>query len=105
MEKTKLGIILNKISEKDVSLTRTTLESRIDVLVEDSKRRPYKIQTGSKFFNHMLTGIASRACLNFDISYQSTSTETLDHVVVEDTGLTLGRAIRELLDTRQSRGV
>lgn len=101
----KLGVTMNKISTKKVSLTRQTLESRIDVVVEDDKRRECKIQTGNKFFNHMLAGIASRACLNFDISYKPTSVESLDHVVVEDTGLTLGRAIREMLDTRRDQGV
>lgn len=105
MKKTKLGIVINKISDKTVSLTRTTLESRINVLLEDGKRRPYNIQTTNKFFNHMLAGIASRACLNFDISYTQTVAETLDHVIVEDTGLALGRAIRELLDARQEKGV
>ncbi|OGF99910.1 hypothetical protein A3D78_02245 [Candidatus Gottesmanbacteria bacterium RIFCSPHIGHO2_02_FULL_39_14] len=105
MEKTKLGIIINKISQKEVSLTRVTLESRIDVLVEDAKRRQYKIKTPSKFFNHMLTSVASRACLNFDIVYKSTSAETLDHVIVEDSGLALGRAVREMLDAKQTQGV
>lgn len=101
----KLGVTINKVSTKKVSLTRQTLESRIDAVVEDAKRRECKIQTGNKFFNHMLTGIASRACLNFDISYKSTSVEPLDHVIVEDTGLTLGRAIREMLDARRDQGV
>lgn len=105
MEKTKLGITFNRVSEKEVSLTRRTLESRIDVLVEDSKRRECKIQTGNKFFNHMLIGIASRACLNFDIAYIPTNVEPLDHMIVEDTGLALGRAIREMLDARQQVGV
>lgn len=105
MKKTSLGITINKISEKVVSLARTTLESRVDILVEDAKRRPYKIQTTNKFFNHMLTGIASRACLNFDIKYQPTNAEPLDHAIVEDTGLALGRAIRELLDARAEKGV
>lgn len=105
MSNNKLGITLNRVSPKEVSLTRVTLESRIDVVVEDSKRRVYKIQTTNKFFNHMLIGIASRTCLNFDISYKPTVIETLDHVIVEDTGLALGRAIRELLDARQAQGV
>lgn len=105
MEKTKLGIILNKVSEQVVSLTRMTLESKIEVLIEEGKRRDYKIQTGNRFFNHMLIGIASRACLNVDISYQPTSAEPLDHAMVEDTGLAFGRAIREMIDARQAKGV
>ncbi len=105
MRKNKLGITINKISDSKVSLTRVTLESQINILVDEDKRREYKIKTGNKFFNHMLAGIASRACLNFDIEYVATSVEPLDHMIVEDTGLALGRAIRELLDIRRKDGV
>lgn len=105
MKNFKLGITFNEISENRISLTRVTLESRIEILIEDTKRRDYKIQTGSKFFNHMLAGIASRACLNLDVSYKQTVAETLDHVIVEDTGLAFGRAVREMLDARQQKGV
>ncbi|OGG14650.1 hypothetical protein A2773_02585 [Candidatus Gottesmanbacteria bacterium RIFCSPHIGHO2_01_FULL_39_10] len=103
--KNNLGIVIKDLSDKKVTLIRTTLESKINLTIEDSLRRPYKIQTGIKFFNHMLTGLASRACFNLDVTYQPTTAETLGHVIVEDTGLTLGRAIRELLDTRQKNGV
>ena len=73
--------------------------------MDDGPRRPYRIDTGIKFFNHMLTGLASRACLNLNTSYRQTSAETLAHVVVEDTGLAFGRAVRELLDNRIPGGV
>lgn len=101
----KLGIILNEVTPKRVSLSRMTLESRIEVTIEDAERRKGNIQTGNGFFNHMLAGISSRACLNLDIVYESTEAETLDHVVVEDTGLALGRALQELLDARRPEGV
>lgn len=101
----KLGVKINELSPKKVSITRVTLESCVDVLLEEEKRREYKIQTGNKFFNHLLTGMASRACLNLDILYQPTSAETLEHVVVEDVGLTLGRAVRKMLDARIPEGV
>jgi len=103
--KNKLGILFKEKNSRSVSLTRTTLESKIEISVEDGKRKEYAIQTGNKFFNHMLTGIASRACLNIDVNYKPTSAEPLDHAIVEDTGLTFGRAIRELLDARQVAGV
>src|SRR3989344_8181261 len=103
--KNKLGIIFEEISSKRVSLTRTTLESKIALTLEDTPRREYKIQTGNKFFNHMLAGIASRACLNFDIACIQASVDPLDYMIVEDTGWALGRAIREMLDARQAVGV
>jgi imidazoleglycerol-phosphate dehydratase len=101
----QLGMIFKEASEKRIEVTRTTLESIISLVVEDSPRRNYKIQTSSKFFNHMLTGIASRACLNVDLTCEPTTVDLLDHVIVEDTGLTFGRAIRELIDARQTKGV
>ncbi|OGH14915.1 MAG: hypothetical protein A3H50_02585 [Candidatus Levybacteria bacterium RIFCSPLOWO2_02_FULL_37_10] len=99
-----LGIVVKNASGKKVSIIRTTRESRVHVLAEDESRRPYKIQTGNKFFNHMLTGLASRACLNLDVSFEETDAEALDHVRTEDVGLTLGRTIREMLDARQDKG-
>ncbi|MBI4091614.1 MAG: hypothetical protein HY427_00175 [Candidatus Levybacteria bacterium] len=101
----RLGVDVKNASSEAVSIVRTTLESRVSVQVEDDKRRSYKIQTGNKFFNHMLEGVASRACLNFDVSFEETHAEALDHVRTEDVGLTLGRAIREMLDVRQAQGV
>lgn len=102
--KEKLGIS-TEASEKKVFVRRVTAESKISVLVEEDKRRPYKIQTGNKFFNHMLAGVASRVCLNLDVFYKETEAEALDHVRTEDVGLTLGRAVREMLDIRQEKGV
>ncbi len=101
----KLGLFINEAKKEKISLSRVTLESQIDIAIEDVPRREYKIQTGNRFFNHMLTGIASRACLNFDITYTPTIAEPLDHIVVEDTGLALGRAVREMLDARKEEGV
>lgn len=101
----ELGIFIEDVSSKAVSVVRRTAESEVHVLVEDGIRRPYKIQTGNKFFNHMLTGLASRACLNLDVSFEETTAQALDHVRTEDVGLTLGRAVGELLDSRQKEGV
>ena len=100
-----MGMIINEVSTQRVVLSRTTLESRLTITVEDAERRPYEIHTGIKFFNHMLVGIASRACFNLDVAYEPTSAEILDHVIVEDTGLALGRAVREMLDARRAQGV
>ncbi|NJP04854.1 MAG: hypothetical protein HC837_04075 [Chloroflexaceae bacterium] len=105
MEAETLGITFQTISPTRVALSRITRESRIDVAIEESPKRGNTIQTGNRFFNHMLDGVASRACLNADIAYQATAAETLDHVIVEDTGLALGRAIREMLDARRASGV
>lgn len=100
-----LGLIIEDVSERRVSVVRTTAESAVRVLVEDGVRRPCEVQTGNRFFNHMLVGVASRACFNLDVLFEETDVEALDHVRTEDVGLTVGRAIRELLDVRQAQGV
>lgn len=53
----------------------------------------------------MLTGLASRACFNLDISYKATSPEQLDHSIVENTGLALGITIRKLLELNKLNGL
>ncbi len=105
MKQNKLGITIKTLTPKKVSLVRETLESRVEILVEDEKRRDYKIKTGNTFFDHMLTGVSSRACLNIDASYTRTKGNAFNHVIAEDVGLTFGRAVREILDARQRQGV
>lgn len=105
MKNLKTGLYVSKLNQNSVSLKRITLESEIDLNVNDASRRDSKIQTGIKFLNHMITGLASRACLSIDLKYKATTTEALDHVIAEDSGLSLGRAIRELIDFRQKEGV
>lgn len=104
-QKDILGIKFNYLSKSKVSLSRITKESRIDLAIEDSPKRESNIKTGIKFFNHTLAGLASRACFNLNVKYKATDAEQLEHVVVEDVGLTLGRAVREMLDKRREDGV
>lgn len=105
MKQTKTGITIKELTPKKVSIVRETLESRVEVTIEDTKRRDCQIKTGNTFFDHMLTGIGSRACLNIDASYTRTKGDAFDHVIAEDVGLTFGRAVREMIDTRQEQGV
>jgi imidazoleglycerol-phosphate dehydratase len=104
MEASKLGITLNGSTPHEVSLARMTLESCVEVHIEDGKRRPYNIQTGRKFFNGMLACIGSRAHLNLDVSFSPIEAVMLEHVIAEDVGLAFGRAIRELLEARRPEG-
>lgn len=105
MEKTKLGLTIKTLTPQKISLVRETAESQVEVTIEDTKRRDYQIKTGNTFFDHMLTGIGSRACLNIDATYERTKGDAFNHVIAEDVGLTFGRAIREMLDIRRSQGV
>ncbi len=105
MSAKKLGITFEEISFNTVSLTRTTKESIIKLTLDCSKNRKNKLKTGVRFFNHMLDGLASRALFNLDIEYKTTDVDSLNHVVVEDVGLSLGRAVRELIEARREKGI
>lgn len=100
----KLGIKIKTSTKENVEVVRTTLESEIRLKL-DNKSGLNQINTGIPFFNHMLDGLFSRSELYGLVTYQATKAETLDHVITEDVGLTLGRAIREILDVRQPQGV
>lgn len=99
----ELGISVKNATGEKVSLVRRTLESEICVSLEEGERRPCNIQTGKNFFDHMLESIASRACLNMDLSCEGE--RLFDHVIAEDVGLTLGRGVRELLEAKRTQGV
>lgn len=101
----KLGIDITKCTTSEVKVSRRTLESQIAVGLEQSKSRACQIQTGIKFFDHMLLGLASRACINLDASYLPATVATLDHVICEDVGLTLGQAVRAWIEAKRLDGV
>ncbi|MDD5055283.1 MAG: hypothetical protein PHZ00_03365 [Candidatus Peribacteraceae bacterium] len=99
-----LGIIWKSATSMAVSLTRSTRESSIEVLIDDAPRREFKLTTGIDFFNHMLETLAWRSCLNIDASYENTQFR-LTHVITEDIGIVLGMAFAKLIEKRIPVGV
>jgi imidazoleglycerol-phosphate dehydratase len=83
---------------------RKTRESIITVTVEDGARRNYEINTPLAFFNHMIETIAWRGGLNIDVNFKSTNYK-LTHVITEDVGITLGRAMAELFQAKLKDGI
>lgn len=100
----RLGIQVQSTKSK-VKVTRTTNESIISTTLQLNLRKANSLSTGIKFFNHMLDGLASRAQFNLEVTYETTDVDSLDHVITEDAGLTLGRAIRELIELKRRKGV
>lgn len=83
---------------------RITNESEVIVKIDMKKRRKLKIETGIQFLNHMIETIAWRACMNIDISFK-TKRYLLKHMIAEDTGITIGRALKKLFKKEMKRGV
>lgn len=78
-----------------IKVTRKTTESEITVTIESGTIAPdyrKKIRTPLPFLNHMIEHIVWRSGLNIEIDMRLADFD-LSHVVAEDAGMTLGKAI------------
>jgi imidazoleglycerol-phosphate dehydratase len=79
--------------------TRKTAETEITVNLNLDGKGEYKINTGIKFFDHMLEQFAHHS--NFDLELTAVSLDKDNHHVVEDVALTLGSALKEALGDKK----
>ena len=75
--------------------TRKTAETEITVNLNIDGNGQHKINTGIKFFDHMLEQLAHHA--GFDLEIEVTSHDKDNHHIVEDVAITLGQAFLEAL--------
>ncbi len=78
---------------------RETKETKINVNLNVDGNGNYKINTGIKFFDHMLEQLAHHA--GFDLEIDVTSHDKDNHHVVEDVAITLGQAFLEALGDKK----
>lgn len=83
------------------SKTRNTNETQIQINLSIDGSGEHKIDTGLKFFNHMLEQFALHG--NFDLNICAKSLDGDSHHVVEDVAITLGEAFKEALG--EKRGI
>jgi imidazoleglycerol-phosphate dehydratase len=82
--------------ERESSVKRKTKETRIQVDWKLDGEGAYSVSTGIPFFNHMLELFARHGF--FDITVKAKGDVEIDpHHTIEDTGITLGKALREAL--------
>jgi imidazoleglycerol-phosphate dehydratase/histidinol-phosphatase len=79
---------------------RTTKETDITVSVELDGEGSSNIITGIGFFDHMLEQIAKHANINLDVKCKG-DLHVDEHHTIEDTGITLGEALREALGDKK----
>lgn len=79
--------------------TRKTAETEITVDLNLDGTGNYNINTGIKFFNHMLEQLAHHA--GFDLNIDVVSHDKDNHHTVEDVALTLGSALLECLGDKK----
>ncbi len=83
-------------------LTRTTKETRVEVrlaLGNDAGLGEVEVKTGQPFFDHMLTTLLRYAGCRGSV----TASGDLSHHLMEDTAITVGRALRRLLPAAIAR--
>lgn len=86
---------------KTVKVTRKTTESDIRVVLDFSPLKSdyrKKINTSISFLNHMIEHIAYRGGFNIEADLKLAD-YSLVHVIAEDLGIALGKAVKEYIDT------
>lgn len=93
--------------ENKIKVTRTTTESQMSVTLDFSPLKPdYRknIDTTIPFLNHMIEHIAWRSGINIETKV-TLSDFVLTHVIVEDLGIALGKAVAEYIKRNTKNGV
>jgi len=79
---------------------RETKETRVAIDLDLSQEGPARIDTGLKFFDHMLEQIAKHGGFALELTCRG-DLEVDEHHTVEDCALALGAALREALGDKQ----
>jgi imidazoleglycerol-phosphate dehydratase len=81
-------------------IDRRTAETQIRIRLKIDGTGKHDIQTGIRFFDHMLQLVARHG--GFDLSIKATGDLDVDqHHTVEDVGISLGEAVSNALGTRR----
>jgi imidazoleglycerol-phosphate dehydratase len=84
------------------SQVRNTAESKINVILELDGTGQYDVNTGNGMLDHLLAQLSRHGLLNLTVESKGDLTSGWHHLV-EDTAITLGRAINEAVG--EGRGI
>ncbi len=85
---------------RKTSLRRTTNETDVRVKLNLDGRGRARVQTGIRFFDHMLELVARHAALDLEITARG-DLDVDQHHTIEDVGLVLGEAVRRALGSKR----
>jgi len=86
---------------RTATLTRTTSETDITLSLNLDGTGKVDAQTGSAFFDHMLTALARHGGFDLELSAKG-DLEVDDHHTVEDVGIVLGQAFAQALGDKRA---
>ncbi|HLR44764.1 MAG TPA: imidazoleglycerol-phosphate dehydratase HisB [Brevibacterium sp.] len=84
------------MTQRTASAQRTTSESDVSASIDLDGTGTSSIDTGVPFYDHMLTALSKHSLIDMDIRAQGDVHIDVHHTV-EDTAITLGRALRDAL--------
>ena len=87
-------------SERSATIARKTAETDIYVRVDLDGRGPSGVDTGLKFFDHMLTQLIHHGGIALEIRCKG-DLEVDEHHTMEDVGIALGEALRQALGDKR----
>lgn len=88
------------MAERVASITRKTAETDITLSLNLDGSGKARVDTGIGFFDHMLNSFAKHGFFDLDLSARGDLYVDCHHTI-EDTGIVLGRAIREALGDKK----
>ena len=88
------------MSDRIATVTRDTLETQISVSINLDGTGKSSFSTGIPFFEHMLDQIARHGMIDIDVKANG-DIHIDDHHTVEDVGIALGQAFRQVLGDKK----
>lgn len=82
------------MANRTSKMSRETGETQISVEVNIDGHGAYKIETGNGMFDHMLAQLSRHGLIDLNLTAKG-DTHVGWHHIVEDTGIVLGRALKE----------
>lgn len=87
------------MNERKVKLNRKTKETDIEIKLDIDGKGEATIDTGLKFFDHMLNSFSRHGFFDLDITCKG-DIEVDDHHTIEDVGILLGECFKKALDDK-----
>ena len=88
------------MKKRIATITRTTKETDINLVLNLDGEGKTNIQAGIGFFDHMLDGFARHGLFDLELSVKGDLNVDCHHTI-EDTGIVLGKAIAQALGEKK----